>query len=228
MTVKFEPKKYRVTRWRQLIFPQELIIDEAHVLTRKRHFPAFWIIKEESIPLSKVASIQILRGLFFSTIVIENSGGPFPIAVHGLPNRKALEVRKTLETYEKLLQAAAMDGNEPDEPGADEKKTHKLLRFLTRPAKKAEIRESVEIKEDDDEPLEAWWKEPEETEKVTFEPAIIRDKDRETREMPVLTHSIRKIALLDDRIDEDIDRKAKQTGWMSDIIKPPLKDNLRK
>ncbi len=96
-------KKYRVSRWRQLIWPQELFIDKYHVLTRKRSFPAFWQVAEESIPLSKLASIQIHRGLMFSKLTIENSGGPFPIIVNGLWNGQALEARFILEKIEREM-----------------------------------------------------------------------------------------------------------------------------
>jgi len=97
-------RKYRASRFKQLIFPQELIIDKYHVLSRKRHFPAFWRVTEESIPLSKLASIQLHRGLFFSKIIIENSGGPYPIVLDGLWNRTAHEARDLLEVIEREMQ----------------------------------------------------------------------------------------------------------------------------
>jgi len=103
-------KKFRVSRWKQLIWPQELYIDKYHVLTKKRHFPLFWIVSEESIPLSKLASIQIHRGFFFSKMIIENSGGPYPIIVNGLWNGQASEARTLLETIEQQLQ-----NHNPDE-----------------------------------------------------------------------------------------------------------------
>lgn len=98
-------KKYRVSRLKQLIWPQELVIDKFHVLTRKRHFPAFWTVSEESIPLSKLASIQIHRGLLFSRLIIENSGGPFPIIIDGLWNNQAKEARDLLELIERDIMA---------------------------------------------------------------------------------------------------------------------------
>ena len=104
-------RKYRVSRFKQLIFPQELIIDKFHVLARKRHFPAFWRVTEESIPLSKLASIQLHRGFLFSKIIIENAGGPYPIIVDGLWNRTAHEARDLLEMIEREMQ----DGEEIEE-----------------------------------------------------------------------------------------------------------------
>ena len=109
-------KKFRVSRWRQMIWPQELYIDKYHVLAKKRHFPAFWRVTEESIPLSKLASIQIHRGFLFSKIIIENSGGPFPIIVNGLWNGQASEARFILEKIEqemqKLREEAAKHGKQ--------------------------------------------------------------------------------------------------------------------
>jgi len=124
-------RKYRASRFKQLIFPQELIIDKFHVLARKRHFPAFWRVTEESIPLSKLASIQLHRGLFFSKIIIENSGGPYPIIVDGLWNRTGGEARDLLEMIEREMQHGEdvqefmgteerppdKRGDEPDGPG---------------------------------------------------------------------------------------------------------------
>jgi len=114
-------KRYRASRLKQLIFPQELIIDKYHVLARKRHFPAFWSVNEESIPLSKLASIQIHRGLFFSKLIIENAGGPYPIIVDGLWNSVAKEVRDLLELIEREMQmredVADLVGDDSDGEG---------------------------------------------------------------------------------------------------------------
>jgi hypothetical protein len=113
-------RKYRVSRFKQFIFPQELIIDKYHVLTRKRHFPSFWLVTEESIPLSKLASIQIHRGFLFSKLIIENSGGPYPIVVEGLWNRAAREARDILERIEREMQAGyEIAGQADDEAGED-------------------------------------------------------------------------------------------------------------
>jgi hypothetical protein len=98
-------KKFQSSRLKQLIFPQQILVDKNHVLTRKRHFPAFWIVNEESIPLSKLASIQIVRGLLFSKLIIENSGGSYPIVIDGLWNNSAHEARGLLEEIERRIQA---------------------------------------------------------------------------------------------------------------------------
>jgi len=129
-------RKFRVSRFKELIFPRELIIDKYHVLSRKRHFPAFWRVDEESIPLSKLASIQIRRGLLFSRILIENSGGPYPIIVNGLWNASAKEARDLLEMIEREMakpreedrnvSALVDDGYNRKSP--DEKESSDLIR----------------------------------------------------------------------------------------------------
>lgn len=93
------PKVYQTTRlrWGQMIFPQQLILDEWHIVTRKRHFPLFWITREESIPWSKLGAVKLTRGLLWSTVEIENTGGVNPIIFPGLSNRHANEVRRIVE-----------------------------------------------------------------------------------------------------------------------------------
>jgi hypothetical protein len=105
-------RRYQASRLKQLIFPQVLIIDKYHCLSRKRYFPAFWKVTEESIPLSKLASIQIHRGMFFSKLIIENAGGPYPIIVDGLWNGKAREARDLLEMIEREMQTHGGDVSE--------------------------------------------------------------------------------------------------------------------
>lgn len=115
-------RKFRVTRWHQLFSPQEITIDNMRVLARKRKFPLFWLVKEESIPLRSVASVQINRGLLFSSIMIENSGGPYPIALKGIPNRHATEIRHIVEDYSRYVSTLKTIGkvveqiSEPEKP----------------------------------------------------------------------------------------------------------------
>ena len=108
-------QKFRVTRWKQPIFPKELIIEDSSVLTRKRKFPAFWIVKEESIPLRSVASVQISRGLLFSSLLIENSGGPFPIQIDGIPNKYVREIRRLIESFYVPESTPQLDQNDSDD-----------------------------------------------------------------------------------------------------------------
>lgn len=93
------PRVYRTTRlaWGSIFFPQLLIFDHHHVLTRKRKFPLAWIVHEESIPYAKIGSVTLKKGLMYSTIEIENTGGVDPIIFKGIGNRQALEVRDLIE-----------------------------------------------------------------------------------------------------------------------------------
>jgi hypothetical protein len=100
-----EMSRYIASRFvlRHLIFPQNVLIEDYHVRTTKRRFPWFWIVDEQSISLSKVASIKLHKGLFFSDVVIENSGGDFPIKIEGLTNFRARQFRQELERHERKL-----------------------------------------------------------------------------------------------------------------------------
>lgn len=120
-------RKFRVTRWHQMIFPQEITIDNMRVLTRKRKFPLFWLVKEESIPLRSVASVQINRGLLFSSLMIENSGGPYPIAVKGIPNRHATEIRHIVENYSNHLATGKTIGKVVEEISEPEKSVKRTM-----------------------------------------------------------------------------------------------------
>lgn len=98
--------RYVASRWvmrKHLIFPQETFVEKFHVRTRKRRFPWFWIVNEESIPLTKIAGIKIHKGLFFSDVIIENSGGDYPIRIDGLTNGVARKFRDDLEGRERDL-----------------------------------------------------------------------------------------------------------------------------
>jgi hypothetical protein len=229
MESNIQQQKYHVSRWKQLIFPQELIIDETHVMTRKRHFPAFWVVKEESIPLSKVASIQIIRGLFFSTVVIENSGGPFPITMKGLYNRKASEVRNLLETYERMIkEKEANSSSDPDIPGNGEKKTNKFLRFLIKPAKKAESYQPFNFDLENDEALDAWWKEPEIEEKPVKQTVNVCGIEQPIWNDLTTPTTPQKFSMLDEKIEDDILEKPHKSSWMNDLVQRPQPEKMKR
>jgi hypothetical protein len=52
---------------------------------------------EELIHYAHIASVRIKRGLFFSTVQIESSGGSAPIVISGLKNFDAKALRETIE-----------------------------------------------------------------------------------------------------------------------------------
>lgn len=56
---------------------------------------------EESIPISKVASVNLATGLLWSDIRIDSSGGSNPILSHGHRNADARRIRDLIESYQK-------------------------------------------------------------------------------------------------------------------------------
>lgn len=62
--------------------------------------PRFFGRSEESIPISKVASVQISTGVFWSNIRIDSSGGSNPILSHGHKKRDAIDIRDMIEHYQ--------------------------------------------------------------------------------------------------------------------------------
>lgn len=56
---------------------------------------------EESIPISKVASVNISTGLIWSDIRIDSSGGSNPILSHGHSKGDAREIRDLIEKFQK-------------------------------------------------------------------------------------------------------------------------------
>ncbi len=90
---------FSASRWTQgnLLFPTKLVVSPQRVIrTKSRLFGS----NEESIPISKVASVHISTGVFWSEIVIESTGGTDPITSHGHRKRDAQRIRDLIETYQ--------------------------------------------------------------------------------------------------------------------------------
>jgi len=63
-----------------------------------------WLSKDEiSISLSKVASVHVKTGLFWSDIRIESSGGTDPLSSHGHTKADAQRIRALIETAQETL-----------------------------------------------------------------------------------------------------------------------------
>jgi hypothetical protein len=56
---------------------------------------------EESIAISKVASVQITTGVIWSDIRIDSSGGTDPIVSHGHSKSDAVRIRELIEQFQK-------------------------------------------------------------------------------------------------------------------------------
>ena len=90
---------FKASRWTagNLVFPTELEVSPERVLRRK---PRFFGSNEESIAISKVASVQISTGMIFSDIRIDSSGGSNPIVSHGHTKGDARCIRELIEQYQ--------------------------------------------------------------------------------------------------------------------------------
>jgi hypothetical protein len=78
-------------------FPTRLIISPQRVSRVK---PRFFGSNEESIAISKVASVHISTGVFWAEIVIESTGGTDPITSHGHRKADAQRIRELIEAYQ--------------------------------------------------------------------------------------------------------------------------------
>ena len=84
---------FSASRWTQgnFFFPTKLVISPQRVIrTKSRLFGS----NEESIAISKVASVHISTGVVWSEIVIESTGGTDPITSHGHRKADAQRIRR--------------------------------------------------------------------------------------------------------------------------------------
>ena len=90
---------FAASRWTKgnFFFPTKLIVSPQRVArVKSRLFGS----NEESIPMSKVASVHINTGVFWSEIIVESTGGTDPITSHGHRKRDARRIRDLIETYQ--------------------------------------------------------------------------------------------------------------------------------
>ena len=89
-------KASRFTRG-NFFFPTRIEVGPERVLRIK---PRFFGTTEESIPITKVASVQISTGVFWSNIRIDSTGGTNPILSHGHSKGDAVEIRNMIEHHQ--------------------------------------------------------------------------------------------------------------------------------
>lgn len=78
-------------------FPTKLVVSPQRVIrTKSRLFGS----NEESIAMSKIASVHISTGVFWSEIVVESTGGTDPITSHGHRKGDAQRIRDLIEQYQ--------------------------------------------------------------------------------------------------------------------------------
>ena len=97
-----QPETFVASRWTRgnFLFPTRIEVGPERVLRIK---PRFFGSSEESIPITKVASVQISTGVFWSDIRIDSTGGSNPILSHGHSKADAVAMRNMIEHYQTAL-----------------------------------------------------------------------------------------------------------------------------
>ena len=80
-----------------LFFPTRIVVSPQRVSRVKSRF---FGSNEESIAISKVASVHIATGVMWSEIRIESTGGTDPITSHGHRKADAQRIRDLIESYQ--------------------------------------------------------------------------------------------------------------------------------
>jgi len=93
---------FKASRWTRgnLLFPTRIEVGPERVLRIK---PRFFGSSEESIPITKVASVLISTGMLWSDIRIDSTGGSNPITSHGHSKADAVAIRNMIEHYQQGL-----------------------------------------------------------------------------------------------------------------------------
>ena len=90
---------FSASRWTQgnFFFPTKLVISPQRVSrVKSRLFGS----NEESIAMSKIASVHIATSVFWAEIRIESTGGTDPITSHGHRKADAQRIRDLIEQYQ--------------------------------------------------------------------------------------------------------------------------------
>jgi hypothetical protein len=90
---------FTASRWTQgnFFFPTKIIVSPNRVSRSKsRLFGS----NEETIAMSKVASVHISTGMIWAEVVIESTGGTDPITSHGHRKADAARIRDLIEHYQ--------------------------------------------------------------------------------------------------------------------------------
>ncbi len=90
---------FAASRWTRgnHLFPTQIAVSPERVVRIKRRF---FGSDEESIALSKVASVKISKGLIWADICIESTGGTDPIQSHGHRKQDAERIRDLVESLQ--------------------------------------------------------------------------------------------------------------------------------
>jgi hypothetical protein len=94
-----QAETFTASRWTQgnLLFPTRIVVSPLRVSrVKSRWFGS----NDETIAMSKVASVHISTGVLWSEIRIESTGGTDPITSHGHRKADAQRIRDLIETYQ--------------------------------------------------------------------------------------------------------------------------------
>ena len=93
---------FKASRWTRgnFLFPTEIEVSEKAISRSKRSCLGR---DQMSISISKVASVHIKTGIFWSNIIIESSGGTDPLASHGHKKADAIRIKELIEAYQAEL-----------------------------------------------------------------------------------------------------------------------------
>jgi hypothetical protein len=99
---------FTASRWTtgNMLFPVRIEVSRERVA---RITPGFVGRNEESIAISKVASVNIQTGLLWSDIRIDSSGGTNPILSHGHRKADAHAIRALIEKFQQEAQVRSGD-----------------------------------------------------------------------------------------------------------------------
>ena len=98
-TAEPQAETFTASRWTQgnFLFPTRLVISPLRVSrVKSRWFGS----NDESIAISKIASVHISTGVIWSEIRIESTGGTDPITSHGHRKGDAQRIRDLIEGYQ--------------------------------------------------------------------------------------------------------------------------------
>jgi len=100
-----QSETFTASRWTRgnHLFPTQIAVSSEHVIRIKRRL---FGSDEESIALSKVASVKISKGLIWAEICIESTGGTDPIQSHGHTKGDAERIRSLVESLQAQGQRA--------------------------------------------------------------------------------------------------------------------------
>jgi len=106
------PHVFRASRFSRgnLLFPTQVAVTPTAVV---HYTPEMFGGREHSMHIAHVASVLIDRGLVFSDVLIESSGGTSPVRCHGHSKGDAVKMKQLIEQFQSEYYQRQM----PPQPG---------------------------------------------------------------------------------------------------------------